>query len=370
MNPANAGADGASQFPSRVSARVQWIDVAKGWCIVMVVTMHSTLGVGVDLDSSSWLHAFVAFAKPFRMPDFFLVAGLMASRAISGSWRRFVDRKIVHFVYFYALWLAIVLAAKSGHLGIATPSRFLGEYLWRMVEPFSTLWFIQLLPFFFLTVRLLERVDRISVLFAAAALHILAASHSAGGAYAMDSIWTGWTTVDSFALFFVFFYVGHIAREPVFQLASAAARRPWRYQTVVSVWAVAETIGVHAGATEIPGVTLIAGFAGALAVVVCASWLARSAIGRPLAYCGRNSLVIYLTFVLPMAAARAFLIRTDVVHDVGAIASIVTLIAIAAPLALRAVVAGSPLAFLYVRPHWARLEGEGVAHAARVAVAR
>jgi uncharacterized membrane protein YcfT len=48
----------------------------------------------------------VAFAKPFRMPDFFLISGLFLARVIDRDWRTYLDRKVVHFVYFYLLWTA------------------------------------------------------------------------------------------------------------------------------------------------------------------------------------------------------------------------------------------------------------------------
>ena len=42
--------------------RVDWVDYAKGICIVMVVMMHSTLGVEAAAGSEVGLHALVAFA--------------------------------------------------------------------------------------------------------------------------------------------------------------------------------------------------------------------------------------------------------------------------------------------------------------------
>lgn len=338
------------------AGRLQWIDLAKGWCIVLVVTMHATLGVGVDLNSTTWLHAFIAFAKPFRMPDFFMVAGLMAGGVISMPLRRFVDRKILHFAYFYALWLAIVLVAKSGALGITAPSRFFGEYMWSLVEPFSTLWFIHLLPLLYLALRLADGFDRLSILATAIVLHVLAANHPAGGVYAMASVWVGWTTIDSFALFFIYFYVGHVARDRIFQLAHVSSKRPAYALLAVLLWAIAEAVAVRTGVTAIPGVTLLAGFSGALVVVAACALLARFAIIRPLAYCGRNSLAIYLSFVLPMAGARTILLKSSVIDDPGVLASIVAIFAIASPLALRALVATTFLDFLFVRPKWARLE--------------
>src|SRR5438046_4980909 len=93
--------------------RVDWVDYAKGFCIVFVVMMHSTLGVGQAAGQEGWLHPVVAFAKPFRMPDFFLISGLFLAPVIGRDWRTYLDRKAVHFAYFYLLWTAIQFTVKA-----------------------------------------------------------------------------------------------------------------------------------------------------------------------------------------------------------------------------------------------------------------
>src|SRR6201992_4011829 len=84
--------------------RVDWVDYAKGFCIIMVVMMHSTLGVEAEAGREGFMHYVVAFATPFRMPDFFMISGLFLARVIDRDWRTYLDRKVVHFVYFYLLW--------------------------------------------------------------------------------------------------------------------------------------------------------------------------------------------------------------------------------------------------------------------------
>ena len=44
-----------------------------------------------------WMHAAVAFARPFRMPDFFLISGLFLARVIDRARRDYLDRKVLHF---------------------------------------------------------------------------------------------------------------------------------------------------------------------------------------------------------------------------------------------------------------------------------
>src|SRR3982074_781109 len=138
-----------------VAGRIDWVDYAKGICIVMVVMMHSVLGVELAVGQTGFMHILVAFAKPFRMPDFFLISGLFLSVVINRDWRTFHDRKVMHFAYFYVLWVTIQFAVKAPMLmqehGTAGTAWLYLQSLW---EPFGTLWFIYLLPIFFVVTRL------------------------------------------------------------------------------------------------------------------------------------------------------------------------------------------------------------------------
>src|SRR5438270_13209715 len=131
---------------SAVGGRVDWVDYAKGICIVMVVMMHSVLGVELAFGQTGFMHVLVAFAKPFRMPDFFLISGLFLALVIGRDWRTYLDRKVVHFVYFYLLWTAIQFAVKAPHF--AAHDGWLGVlrlYIESFIEPLGILWFIYLL---------------------------------------------------------------------------------------------------------------------------------------------------------------------------------------------------------------------------------
>ncbi len=75
--------------------------------------MHSVLGVEHEAGQTGFMHAVVAFAKPFRMPDFFLISGLFLGLVIDRDWRTYLDRKVVHFAYFYVLWVTIQFGFKA-----------------------------------------------------------------------------------------------------------------------------------------------------------------------------------------------------------------------------------------------------------------
>src|ERR1700754_4172961 len=122
----------------RVGApRIDWVDFAKGFCIIMVVMMHSTLGVEAAAGKEGWAHAIVEFAKPFRMPDFFLISGLFLARVIDRDWVSYLDRKVVHFAYFYVLWVSIQFGFKAPLFAQESGWAHVGAlYLESFLEPF------------------------------------------------------------------------------------------------------------------------------------------------------------------------------------------------------------------------------------------
>ena len=66
--------------------------------------------------------------------------------------------------------------------------------------------------------------------------------------------------------------------------------------------------------------------------------------------CGRNSIVIYLGFFLPMAATRTLIARTGIITDIGIASTLVTFAGVSFPLLLYALVRNTPLKFLFARP--------------------
>lgn len=356
---APAAADAKRDRTVAAPGRVAWADIAKGWSIVLVVIMHSTLGVGQDMGGTGWLHLLVAWAKPFRMPDFFLVAGLFAASALDQPLKRFLDRRLVHFVYFYLLWAGVAIGLK-GVVEHGLDGREIGgELLRSLYDPYSSLWFIYILPVMFLIVRALRALPAPPVLAAASALHVLAAAYADGGRYALSSDLTGSFALDSLTLFLVFFLAGHFGRDRLLALAEAAARHPARAGLGLALWAAFNTLGVWSGAADLPGGTLVFGLAGALAVVVASALLARLPAMGWLAAIGRKSLAVYLSFAIPMAATRMVLIKTGAIADVGWVSALTALAALLLPLLIERLVRGTPLAFLYVRPQWARLSRDG-----------
>jgi len=324
--------------------RVAWVDYAKGFCIVLVVMLHATLAVEQAAGGEGWLHHAVAFAQPFRMPAFFLIAGLFLAQVVDRDWRTYLDRKVVHFLYFYLLWTAVQFALMApalvpghGAAGVAW------LYLKTFWQPLGPLWFIYLLPVFFVVTKLAHgrRIPALAIWLAAAALEIA-------------PIHTGWTMVDEFAGRFVYFYTGYIVATRIVDLAARAQAQPEAALAGLATWGVVNGILVFNGLGGLPLVSLMLGLAGA-AAVVAVSALAQSRLFEPLRYCGEHSIVIYLAFVLGVAASRAVLMKYGWIGDIGTASAIVTLAGVLGALMLYWTVRYTPLRFLFERPQAFRI---------------
>jgi uncharacterized membrane protein YcfT len=327
----------------KLADRVAFADYAKGFCIIMVVMMHSTLGVEDAVGREGFMHALVVFAKPFRMPDFFLISGLFVARVIDRDWRTYLDRKVAHFAYFYVLWVTIQFAVKAPYFAASSGRAYVGEqYALAFIKPFGTLWFIYLLPIFFVVTKATRRVPPVLIWLFAAALQ-------------SAQIETGWTAIDEFAGRFVYFFTGYVMAPQVFALAAAVEARPLWAMAGLALWAAVNGLLLFLGLAGEPLVSLALGLVGACAVVSLSALMSRAGAFDAVRYCGQNSIVIYLAFFLPMAATRALLVKTGLVPDVGAMALVITTAGVLGALAIWWVVRGTRANFLFGRPDLFRL---------------
>jgi uncharacterized membrane protein YcfT len=319
-------------------ARVDWVDYAKGICIVMVVMMHSVLGVELAAGQTGFMHLLVAFAKPFRMPDFFMISGLFLPLVIDRDWRIYLDRKVVHFAYFYVLWVTIQFGFKAPAFAAESSWSHVGFlYLESFIEPFGTLWFIYLLPVFFVVIKLTRKFPPL-VIWTAAAL--LESAHVA----------TGWTVIDEFCARFVYIYTGYVCADYVFALSDRAREKPTAALAVLALWAVVDGGLVWLGFSEWPMISLALGLAGACAVVTIGTLLARMRWLNFLRFCGEHSIVIYLAFFLPMASTRTLLLKSGIIHDIGAVSLIVTIVGVIGALLIWRAALWTGANFLFERP--------------------
>lgn len=351
-------ADGASRIP--------WVDTSKGICIIMVVMVHAALGVEEAAGETGWLGLVVTYARPFRMPDFFLISGLFLALVIDLPWRRYLDTKVIHFGYFYVLWLTIQFAFKAPGMameeGLLAP---VANYLFAFVQPFGTLWFVYLLPIFFVVTRLLKPLPVLMVLGWAAVLEIL-------------PVRTGSIVVDEFCARFVWFYAGYALAPYIFRFADWARENPGKILAAIAVWAPINglivfhdcpghfeswlqpdigTSGAVGGMAELPFVSLALAIPGIAVVIAVAAIVAGAPWSRWLTWLGSHSIAVYLAFFLPMAVTRTVLLKLGIISDVGTISLITWVAAVVGPVILYGLVQWSDWGkWLFERPAWAHID--------------
>jgi uncharacterized membrane protein YcfT len=227
------------------------------------------------------------------------------------------------------------LAHDLGWAGVAE------NYLLAFVEPFGTLWFIYLLPIFFVVTKLIRRLPWMLVWCVAALAQIAQVN-------------TGSLVIDETCARFVYFYTGYALAPYVFDFAAKVITRQREAVLLLLVWALFEAAMVYFGLSALPGIGLGLAFIGALAVVALSALLSTRNWALPLRYAGQNSIIVYLAFFLPMAATRAALLRSEPGLNLGVTCLIVTGVAVVVPLVFYEVVKNTPLNFLFRRPAWAR----------------
>ena len=364
-NGAPAADDTLRDYVHIESGRVEWVDYLKGFCILLVVMLHSVEGVEKAVGQVGWMHLLVDISQPMRMPAFFLASGLFFMRSVDKPLNRFMDSKILHFAYFYVLWLTIQFAFKAPVMvsegGLAAP---LENYGLAFVQPFGTLWFIYILPVFFIAARLVRDIAPEKVLAVAIVLQIM-------------PIHTGSMIIDPFASYFLWFFAGYAYSKIVFRLADNACERPvfffaatmiivaltWLAATskfplsALPDWLVAGSKYQQFSFAMMPVVSLVLGVGGIVVLVSMSVLLSNLRIGEFIRWCGAHSIVIYLAFFLPMAVTRIALLKLGIIPDVGTMSLIVWIAAVTGPVVLFRLIQRTGIGgFLFERPVWARLE--------------
>jgi uncharacterized membrane protein YcfT len=343
---------------SEQKSRLDWVDAAKGISIFLVVMMHSAYGVGDATGHAGYLHYIIGWATPFRMPEFFLISGLFLSEVIGRDWLRFADRRAVHYLYFYALWAVLQIGFKVGHRA-GDPAQMAPDTACAVIEPYGVLWFIYMLAVFSLATKLLHelRAPHWAVLAFGAALQIVPVN-------------TGSGIVDEFSAYFVYFYGGYALAPHVFTIVAWAQRNTEVAVGGLAAYALINAALVFGGGFEmtpvkalmgyaaLPGLHLVLAFAGSIALCVTAALLMKLKWMDWLRWLGAHSIVVYLSFSIPMAASRTLLLKLGVIDDTSIISTIVFLTALLSPLALYGLIQWTGRGkFLFERPAWAHLPG-------------
>lgn len=286
---------------SSSTTRLQWPDVAKGVCILLVVLHHVTGkqygmvvpgGLGVAEDAWLWV---TAALKPIRMPLFFAVSGFFAASSIDRPWAA-VGKRIVNPYYVYVVWLVVFAGIYSVERTLPAnrtdgPVDFLTELVWAA----TSMWFLFALAVYFALAKALRRVPAPVVLVAAAAL-------------ALATSWMPLDETNRVAVLAHFGYFAFGAYYPQLFRRLASLRLPL---LVLLPLYVALTVALDAAGARHSVTVLVLSLVGVPMGVVAAVRLSRTAGSRPLAWLGQRTLQVYVLHMAVLAVVVHLPIGTD-----------------------------------------------------------
>lgn len=351
--------------PPRSRGRVQWVDAAKGLCILFVVLGHAI----TELNNHGWTTARWAEVNlmlgPVRMPLFFLVSGLFAGKALTESWPRLANRRIWVMVWLYVIWVPareLVLALippTNATDGILGPSAILSPAQWPFIvtrmfhsifEPTSYLWFLYALALFAILSKALRSVPPVLQIGAAAALNIIAPF--AGISWSWDFI----------SQMLVFYLLGMYTAPWILRLAKARS-----IPLLLATGAVYVVIVRHIYVTYDDfnmgnmGFTRFGlAFVGVTFAITLVSLFEGTRVLVPFHALGRRTLPVFLMHVPVQVGTMALLnllVEGDPVMPLQTV--MVTLAAVLACLGIHRLLLRIGAGWMFVRPRWTlELTGE------------
>ncbi|REC94950.1 acyltransferase family protein [Kushneria indalinina] len=194
--------------------RIDWIDAAKGVCILAVVLYHFNQIVFQQIDFGQtaipalW-NLLVTALKPLRMPLFFLISGFLASRSVTGrGWKEVRTSRVASLLWIYVLWVGVYWLFTESVIHpldvevVATGAHpeTLGGMAMQLISADTGLWYLYALVLYFVTCKLLQPLKQPAILSIGLGVVLHLAS----------SLWLppGWWNIASLLDYFFFFALG------------------------------------------------------------------------------------------------------------------------------------------------------------------
>lgn len=305
------------------ASRIDWVDIAKGIGIVLVVVGHTLRGLA-NADLMAWtpVPRFVdQFIYSFHMPLFFLLSGLFLTRSVSKlSFTQFLADKCRTILYPYVVWSSVTIAIKCCVGPLAHQQRSAVDIFDLLYAPIEQYWFLYVLFCLVVTFGFLLSIRIKPVTLVAVALLI----HPAVVSFHVN--WSVFYEITSSAIYVA---LGMVAGRYFLQKITNVGFWPLYFVLLTGFGSVA----INA-AYSLPPMfqisTALCGIAGSLAL---ARLLQLFGLNRLVEFLGRRSLEIFVVHSMASAAARIFLQEIGI-RSIGVHVVVGTVAGLAFPLVL------------------------------------
>lgn len=308
--------------------RIEWIDAAKGACILAVVLYHFNIfifqGIYEGHTLATMWNIGISALKPLRMPLFFLISGYLASTSIARrSWGRVRTKKIASLLWVYVFWSFIYWIAVSYLLpdnpwfeNSFNASMTLSLLLERMLTANISLWYLYALVIYFVIAKLLRSATvaiGVGVL-ANIAMYFVIAPENWG--------------MRSLIGYFVFFALGAYGK--AFITTHYASFNLKRFACTTALTLAGLAMASHFNALTAPGVEMLLGLVMVSTVIDMFALACRHINLKYLCMVGRQTLPIYvmhrlvLRFISPYMpdTVNTFLLAVEPIIATFAVAAV------------------------------------------------
>ena len=273
--------------------RIRWLDAAKGLSILLVILWHVTTTTrdvtGVALPVQMFVNETFS---PIRMPLFFLVSGMVASKYLTASFSTIGRAKIWPLLWASTIWSIVsivtvalfVLPGRDGTTVWKTALRIIVS----PVFPNGALWFLFVLAASFVTLRALAALRPVlHVGLAGAVALVFSLVVGAFGYEYRDVILNN--AYEGYLRYYLFFAVGALYGRRIIELAGRLKLSRAAIAAAAGVGIIATLASV--GIAELPGVAFVVRLFGAAVGIVLAVALQSVTL---LTHLGARTLWIYV----------------------------------------------------------------------------
>jgi len=136
------------------SSRVEWMDFARGVCVILVV-LHHVIRQMADRAGEEWAVAteywqfLDTYLTPIRIPLFFVVSGMLAANSMNDTLVR-ARRKFIVPAYLYVVWSTLLSFRELIPFGNEENAQGVESLLVSFFMAASGYWYIYALPIYYL----------------------------------------------------------------------------------------------------------------------------------------------------------------------------------------------------------------------------
>jgi len=271
-----------------MSTRIQWIDLARGTCILLVLLFHTSAALEFsELPYPSLFNIINDIFAPFRMPLLMFLSGMLLHKSFKKDATSYLRRKFYLIFCPFLFWSMLIYTAEN---------RLTLEYIVKTpISAPSLLWYLWFLFAYYVIALFLRPYFRFL-------------PYIIGACLLLSEILPDFIRMSRFSFLFAFFLLGHYYMSEWSQKISS---RDWR-AAVVGLLAAAYGSYLSLSSNDYLYKNAFYSWTqfGAIAFTLWASTYYRSnQLTKPLEWVGRNAIVFYVThFPAQIYAAKLIML--------------------------------------------------------------